>query len=473
MSERMRESTLILVVLVALAAGLGFDALLSDVQRSEPAPFEGRLVRTRAVFCAPSSAEAGEVDLVVAETSGTRSFRVGVESALPVAEDEATREPPAEVAPGNELIVGAEGNEATDVVGYGAPLQGGSALSATKPRQGTAAAQCSADSSETWYFAAGSTTLDSDERILLYNPFPDEAVVRLNFYTPQGPETKTSVSSVAVPAGSWKPVAINEVIRTEALVAVEIVAERGRVVAWREMFSKPKGGPEGVQLTLGARAVARRWHFPDGAIGEGFDERIAIMNPNRRQAVVDITLASGEETIQPADLMEVAIPARSSATFSLAKARTGIQDTTGVSATVRSANGVGIIAERTMRYSNGITGATAELGAVRTSTRWLLSPASLTPTTDAIVLYNPGVEAARVRVVMLDVEGEPLRLGQLQDLRVPAGRRLRVSLEDLTENRPVTALVSASGEIVAERFSYSSGDGDAAALLGVPLKPTP
>ena len=72
-----------------------------------------------------------------------------------------------------------------------------------------------------------------------------------------------------------------------------------------------------------------------------------------------------------------------------------------------------------------------------------------------------------------DVEGEPLRLGQLQDLRVPAGRRLRFSLDDLTENRPVTALVSASSPIVAERFSYSSDDGDTAALLGIPLTRTP
>jgi hypothetical protein len=474
MSERMREGAYALAVVVAVALGLAFDALSSDVERTEPASFKGELVQSRAVFCAPSSADRGEVNVVVAETSGSRDSRVGVESALPTAaEAEATKEPPAEVAAGNDFIAASEGNEATDVIGYDAPIAGGSALTTTKPLQGAAAAQCSPDAGETWFFAAGSTTLDSDQRILLYNPFPDEAVVRLGFYTPEGLETKTSLSDVAVPAGSWKSVAINEVLRTEPAVAVEIKADRGRVVAWREMFSKPKEAPHGVQLTLGARSVARRWYFPDGAVGDGYSERIAIVNPNRRQAIVEITLASGEETIQPADLIDVSIPGRSSATFPLADARTGIKDATGVSATVRSTNGVGIVAERTIRYATDTTGATAELGASTTATRWLLSPASLSPTTDAVALYNPGVRGARVRIVMLDVEGDPLRLGQLQDLRVPAGRRLRVRLEELTQNRPVTALVTASGRIVAERFSYSSRDGDAAAVMGLPLKQIP
>ena len=126
-----------------------------------------------------------------------------------------------------------------------------------------------------------------------------------------------------------------------------------------------------------------------------------------------------------------------------------------------------------MRYSSASTGTTAEVGASRAAQDWLLSPASLSPTTDALILYNPGVRAARVRVVMLDVEGEPLRLGQLQGLAVPAGRRVRVSLEELTENRPVTALVSATGPIVAERFSFSSRVGDATAVMGVPVRPMP
>jgi hypothetical protein len=126
-----------------------------------------------------------------------------------------------------------------------------------------------------------------------------------------------------------------------------------------------------------------------------------------------------------------------------------------------------------MRYQNGTSGVTTEVGAATTARRWLVSPASLTPTNDAITLYNPGVRIATARMVLLDVEGEPLRLGQLQDLRIRAGRRLRISLQELTENRPVTALVSATAPIVVERFSYSSGDGDAAAVMGQPVRQIP
>jgi hypothetical protein len=470
----MREGTFAIAVVVVLALGLALDALSSDVDQSEPAAFKGDLIQSRAVFCAPSSAEAGRVDLAVAETSGSRPVRIGVESAQPTAaESQVTQEPPTEVPAGNHFVAASEGNEATDVIGYDAPIAGGTTLSATKPLEGGGAAQCSPDAGESWLFAAGSTTLDADERILLYNPFPDEAVVRLAFYTPEGIETKTSLSDVAVPAGSWKSVPINEVIRTEPLVAVEIKADRGRVVAWREMFSRPEDGPSGVQLTLGAQSISTNWYFPDGAVGPGSSERIAILNPNRRQAIVEVSLATTEETIQAPDLVEIAIPGRSSASFPLADARTGVRELVGASATVRSTNGVGIVAERTMRYSSASTGTTSEVGASRLARDWLLSPASLSPTTDALILYNPGVRRARVRVVMLDAEGEPLRLGQLQGLEVPAGRRVRVSLEELTENRPVTAVVSATEPIVAERFSYSSGVGDATAVMGVPVRPTP
>ncbi|MGH2786488.1 MAG: DUF5719 family protein [Actinomycetota bacterium] len=470
----MKEGTVALFVLVALGAGLAIDAVSSDVERPQPAAYQGDLVTSRAVFCAPSSAEAGEVDIVVAGSGGNRDYRVGIETAVPDSvETESTPEPPAEVDGANEFIAASEGNEAVDVVGYDGPIQGGTVLATTKPVVGAGAAQCSPDASETWFFAAGSTTLDSDERILLYNPFPDEAVVRLSFYTPGGLETKTSVNDVAVPAGSWKSVTINEVIRTKVLVAIGVAADRGRVVAWREMFTDPKNGPSGLQLTLGARATGRRWYFPDGTVGSGFEERISILNPNNRQAIVEITLASARETIQPSDLMEATIPARSSASFSLAKARTGLKETTGVSATVRSTNGVGIVAERTMRYVDSNSGVTAEVGAAAPARRWLLSPASLTPTTDSLVLFNPGVAGVGVRVAMLDVRGEPLRLGQLQNLQVRAGKRLDVPLEELTEGRPVTVLVDANGPIVAERFSYSSRAGDAAALMGVPLRPIP
>jgi hypothetical protein len=50
---------------------------------------------------------------------------------------------------------------------------------------------------------------------------------------------------------------------------------------------------------------------------------------------------------------------------------------------------------------------------------------------------------------------------------------VRVSLEELTENRPVTAVVSATEPIVAERFSFSSRVGDATAVMGVPVRPIP
>jgi hypothetical protein len=70
----------------------------------------------------------------------------------------------------------------------------------------------------------------------------------------------------------------------------------------------------------------------------------------------------------------------------------------------------------------------------------------------------------------LNPKREPLAPRSLQDIRVPAGRAVRVAVERWTRGGPVAAEVEATGAVVVERFAYSSRDEDAAAAMGMALR---
>ncbi|MDQ3981850.1 MAG: DUF5719 family protein, partial [Actinomycetota bacterium] len=96
-------------------------------------------------------------------------------------------------------------------------------------------------------------------------------------------------------------------------------------------------------------------------------------------------------------------------------------------------------------------------------------PATTRPETDWAVLLNPGSEQVEASIALLRASGPPLRPTALRTLRVGPGARLRVPLGAVTRGEPYAVVVSATGPVVAERFSYSRGAGDVASAMGVPL----
>ncbi|HEX2294876.1 MAG TPA: DUF5719 family protein, partial [Actinomycetota bacterium] len=142
----------------------------------------------------------------------------------------------------------------------------------------------------------------------------------------------------------------------------------------------------------------------------------------------------------------------------------------GAGAIVGSVNGVPIVVERTVFYATAeVDGTASEIGASRPATQWLLGPATSRPDADAAVLLNTSASEARVSLTLLRTDGAARRPRELADLRIPAGARLRVPLGELTGGRAYSVLVRSDAPVVAERFSYSSGAGDVASLMGIPL----
>jgi hypothetical protein len=330
------------------------------------------------------------------------------------------------------------------------------------------ATACSATAGRRWYFAEGSSALGYDERLILYNPFPDEAVARVSFLTPNGKQTKANLSDQAVPAGATSVLRLNDFVLKEPLLSIEIDAIRGRLVAWRSLQAHARGRPRGTQLSLGTASSRTEWFLPDGDVGQGYDERIALLNPSSKAARVTISVLTAHRTVQPPKLLNITVPPASSKSVAPASAITGCnRKVCGIGAVVTSTNKVGIVAERTIWYSTGhLSGVASEIGSPGTATHWYLGPASFAPARDWISVVNPTTADARVSVMLETDHAGPRSPAALQHLKVKAGTRLQIPVTRWTSGRPVVALLSSDQQVVAERSSYSRRSNDVSALMG-------
>ena len=453
MAEEMRERALTLFLVVAVLLGVAFDLVTDEVRRPERLPVEGARLFEQASLCpAPIDVDKGAAQVsVAAATEDPTSFSIeGVTERLLELPGLGARVFPTQV-------FGA-------AVGYRRPLVASSTYQVSDPVSGSGAARCSRVASTRWYFPEGSSALGFDERLLLYNPFPDEAVAAVTFLTPTGDITRARLAQgIAVPAGEVRVVKINEFVPPQNTLGTVVEMNRGRVVAWRASLIDPDKQPAGMQFTLGARATAPIWYLPAGSVESGIDERITLMNPHRDEAVVSISLVTAEGTVQPPKLVEVRVAPETTNRVVLSEVvGRGQQDMGGAGAIVRSMNDVGVIAERTLWYDlPAVSGVSSEIGAAVARDRWIVGPALLKATTDTLLILNPGPESTRVDVALL-TEGRVARPGSLRNVMVKAGTRRRIELRDGTG----VVLVTADQPVVAERSATSGRD--ASAVLGTP-----
>jgi hypothetical protein len=454
--ERFREGTVGVLLLSALAGGLAFDLGSEGVERNQEAPARGARFEERALFCPPpAAARAATGKLTLASESGD-DLLVEVS---PQQSESVTLEG------GHALVVGVV--DPADVVGRGGPVFAGAMNAFSEPVAGGGAARCSRTASSRWYFGEGSSVLGFDESLLVYNPFPDEAVVRVVFFTKAGESAKANLADVGVPAGEWRAIRVNDFILRQRILAASVEAVRGRVVAWRTATVKDERG-SGVQFSLGSHTAGDIWYLPVGAVGEDVSELIAVLNPGDEEAVVSVQLVTDDETVQPPKLVDLAIPARSSRSISVGQSVTGPQSDAGdVGAIVRSTSGTDIVVEGTVFYDTRLLkGVASEMGAQKPEPDWLLGPAALATETDDAVLLNPGGQAASVSIELWFRGGEPQRPAPLQDLEVRAGTRMRVRLQRWTNGKPVVAVVDSDVPIVAARSASTSSD--VATVMGLP-----
>jgi hypothetical protein len=347
-------------------------------------------------------------------------------------------------------------------------LDGGQAVveHAVSSRAGTATAPCASSASTRWYFADGATAKDATLVLALYNPFPEDAIVDMSFSTDEGRAEPADFQGIVVHAGRLVVKDIGEHVRRREAVGTEVVTRNGRLVA-DQLQLRTAPGVSGVSLRLGAPAPGDEWYFPDGYVNDGLVERYTLFNPGDHEALVDIELTLDEGAAEP---FELTVPPRERVTV-VANEEERVPKGVGHSAVVRSINGVPVVAERSVSASppSDRLGREDIRGARRTARRWAFAVGSASPTRDEwIVVHNPGAVDAVLDVVGL-ADGQPLAIEGLQDVKVPARRRVALRLGQHVQRDVLPVLVRSSRPVVAERALFAVGSAGMASSVGIPL----
>jgi hypothetical protein len=333
---------------------------------------------------------------------------------------------------------------------------------------GRATAPCASESSSTWYLPVGVTELDAKETVVLFNPFPADAVVDLHFDTESGKVNPPDGQGLPIPARSTVYVPVTDLVRRRAVVATEVVARAGQVVVDRVQVFDGTRGRKGIALSVAAPRGALLWEFPDGFTKpSSVSTSWHVYNPADEDAA--ITLSVDPVTGDPPPPLDLTVPPRSQLTITTEQA--AVAANVAYSSTIESQNGVRVVAERLVdvRDIGGRSGWSSMLGSPATATRWLFPAGGTSSQTDEwLVLRNPGADDVEVSVLAL-AAGIRLPVEGLQGVKVAAGGHVAVRLGDHIKRSPLPLVVEATGRIVVERDLYGVGRVGVSTVIGIPF----
>jgi hypothetical protein len=169
--------------------------------------------------------------------------------------------------------------------------------------------------------------------------------------------------------------------------------------------------------------------------------------------------------------LDFTVPPHTQQTFD-ASAVAGVTSGVAHSATVRSLNGVAVVAERAVdaRRPAPRRGWASALGAPSPARAWVFPAGEATVNTDEwIVVHNPGARKVQVSIAAL-VGGRRLAVEGLQDITIGPAGRVALRLGDHISRTPLPVLVQATGDVVAERDAYGVFRIGFSTVIGIPVR---
>jgi hypothetical protein len=341
-----------------------------------------------------------------------------------------------------------------------------------------------------WYFAEGSTnTLPGfafEEELLLGNPGSAPANVTLRFLPAAGGAAVTGTTVVA--PFSRQGINVRQFVprgdaAVEVISDVNIVVERS--MYWGQglfNFGPAYSGPglltdlRAGHNVMGVNAPQTRWMFAEGATGGpfGFQTFVLVSNPSTtdtatvhvnfltslgERLIEGVTLAPGtRQTVWANGVIARQVGARERAEFAI---------------DVESVNGVPVVAERSMYWSQGFYGGHAAVG-VQAHPVWYFAegaqggPANFDT---YVLLYNPSPsDAIDVTVEFFGAAGVAKTVTE----RIPAQSRRNVyagqypnELAGMDKTFAIRASSTQGQPFVAERAVYWRGMREGSASAGV------
>ncbi len=333
---------------------------------------------------------------------------------------------------------------------------------------GFASSACANTAAQTWYLADGVTTLDASLSLLLFNPFPDDAIVDMSFATTSGTRQPGSLQGFVVKGRSLKVLPLDDVVRREPTIATTVKARSGRVVLGRAQ-SFVVGTRRAFAVGLGSTQASESWWFAAGESSSRTSERLALFNPGDDDSDVEVAFYPADPSkTQTPDPVDVTVPAAGSVTLDV-NATDSVPDGDH-SILVMAESGRPVVAERLLDVAGTKTAnVTLQPGSPLTATAWtLLSGAA--GNSESLAVANTTGEATTVTVRVLGPAG-PTALEGLNGVTLGAAASLRVDLSAKgVKGAPVFVLSSLP--VVAERLEGApAGRTGVSIARGIPAEP--
>ncbi|MHB8670678.1 MAG: DUF5719 family protein, partial [Acidimicrobiales bacterium] len=257
---------------------------------------------------------------------------------------------------------------------------------------GSAISPCASAASNHWFFAEGVTTKDANESLLVFNPFPGDAVVDVSFVTELGASAPEALAAVRVAPHTTRVIDVSGAVQRREAVSSTVTARAGSVVVSRlQTFDGSAGprAPHGVSLALGSPSPGDLWYFPEGYVVDGVVDRFQVFNPSAQEAKVEVDLALEQGQAAP---IQLSVPPNGRTTIN-ANDEHRIPHAVGYATTFRAIGGVGVVVERTVEAGppSPRAGVAIMLGSRVAATRWLLPSGEADDTADEwLVVQAPG-----------------------------------------------------------------------------------
>jgi hypothetical protein len=311
----------------------------------------------------------------------------------------------------------------------------------------------------TRFLAEGSTGVFFDDRIALFNPGVDIATVVLRFQRPTGAEIQ---QVLAIPSRSRATVNPETIVGLENAAFATVIESSQQVVVDRTMTWDGNGFGSHAETSI--EQPATTWYLAEGSTSGTFDLFYLLQNPNATAANVTITFlrpSGGPVTkaysVGPRSRLTIGIDAETGFAGRPASERT--LQSTDVSATIVSTNGVPILVERAMYMTVGgrlFAAGHDSAGVTAPQTSWFLAEGATGGFFDLfILLANPTATPTTVEITYLLSN----RTQVVRQYGLPAQSRRTVyvdgepGLADVATSAIVRSL-NAAAPIVVERAMW-------------------
>lgn len=431
-----RRSVTLLITLALLAGGMLVAEAASPLSADgAPEPAEVERGQLALSHCPVVTGDDDQASVTVAavgeEASGVTVLRHSGEGDTEVIAERG-------LDPGQRATIELDGGEPVTVRSRGGDVDAVWSVSGERSATGP----CADTVDDQYYLAGLDSSLGSAAQLHLFNPFTIDAVVQVRFATAEGLVDLVSTESVAIEAGGVHTLDLTELQPEEPELGVIVQTVTGRVVAQGEVertrTDADDHGPEGRALVPASTELSDGASFAYAVDGDEWSSRLAIMNPNDREAAVRVH-ASNPDPDAPVE--EVSVPAGGVARVDLG----GRSASRTFALSVESLNELPLLVSRVESSTGDTASLAVPTGAQAPSSRWV----SAGPTgerSDVLSVYNPGEEPVEVTATLA---GTPVVPWQRRPLG--PGEQQLLHVEDAEGDWP--AVIEADGPVVTEVIS--------------------